>query len=649
MRPEPALAGERQALAHARLGVRQPAGAEQQLPEVAVAAGRDLVVAVRHRRVHARAHQLETVRLALLEARDPEVVERQGLEIAAAGAAGEVARGGEDRGGALVLVGQREDRAVVQRRVGERGRVARRLEDQHRLGRGRLGRVGLAGHEQVARHAHEALAVRDLVAELRVQRRGGASGVDRLAEAVAVVELPAELVEHRRAIALGQPRQVRGDRLQVRERLAVRPGLRGLAGGERADGDDRLDVARLDRVVHQARQVGPRLGLEGAHDVGVQAPAGERGQAALDRAPRQLVPERQAVRAHLQHAGDLGLRERVDALPEQAPGQLEPDPRRDDAQLVERLAAVRPEPRHARQHGLDHARRDGVGGRGQHLADEERVAAGHPVHGVDVRDRAGGEPLDRGARERPQRDPLHGHARQRPEQPLQRVARAGLVVAEREHEHGPDPLDAAGGVAEHVQRRVVRPVHVLDDEHGRRLRGELLEQRAEQRVDGRVGRQRGGERAVAAERGVVQRPERPRRQQVVAGGEQHPRPLLRPARERPDQARLPDPRLAGHERHRPLPGRRPVHGGVQDRQHLVAFEEVHLLCRWSHDVSRVSWRRRRSAALREPPESCTARSGRSRRRGRRRRRPRARRRGARARPLRRTRSRARRPPRRSRA
>ena len=139
---------------------------------------------------------------------------------------------------------------------------------------------------------------------------------------------------------------------------------------------------------------------------------------------------------------------------------------------------------------------------------------------------------------------------------MQRVAGVDLVVAAGQHEHRADVLDPPRRVAEDVERGVVGPVDVLDHEHGRRLGGELLEQRAEHAVDRLLVGQRGGERAVAPGGGVAQRAERARRHQVVARGEQHARPLGGVAGEGAHQARLADPGLAGHERDRAAARRR---------------------------------------------------------------------------------------------
>ena len=196
--------------------------------------------------------------------------------------------------------------------------------------------------------------------------------------------------------------------------------------------------------------------------------------------------------------------------------------RRHDGQLVERLAAVVAEAADTGQHGLHDGRGHGVARRRERLGDEERVAARDAVDRLGVGAGAGGQPPHSLPRQRDELEPVHRAAREHAEQALERVAGIDLVVAVREHQQSAGRLDPARGVREDVERRVVRPVQVLDHEHGRRLGRQLLQQRGEDVLDRLVVGERGGQRAVAPKRRVAKRAERPRRHQVVAGGEQDP-------------------------------------------------------------------------------------------------------------------------------
>jgi hypothetical protein len=98
------------------------------------------------------------------------------------------------------------------------------------------------------------------------------------------------------------------------------------------------------------------------------------------------------------------------------------------------------------------------------------------------------------------------------------------------------------------------------------------------RTDGRehlaevVRGERRRERAPQVPHRVPQRPECPRRQQVVTGAGEHPPRTQQPG-EGADQARLPDPRLLRDEHDRPAAGGGPVEGGVEHPKLGVAFEQ----------------------------------------------------------------------------
>ena len=222
-------------------------------------------------------------------------------------------------------------------------------------------------------------------------------------------------------------------------------------------------------------------------------------------------------------------------------------------------------------------------GGGQHLGDEERVAAGDAVHGAGVGAGARGQAPHRRARQRRQRQPAHRAPGQGAQQALQRVRRAELVVAEGQDEHRGDRLDPPRHVAEHVERRVVGPVDVLDDERRRRRGRELGQDRGVDAVHRPAVGERRRQRSTGLQRGVAQRAERPRRHQVVARRQQHPRPSGRLAREGADHAGLADPGSAADEHDGPAAGGGVLDGADQCGERVVALEQdlVHH-AQWSH-------------------------------------------------------------------
>ena len=176
---------------------------------------------------------------------------------------------------------------------------------------------------------------------------------------------------------------------------------------------------------------------------------------------------------------------------------------------------------------------------------------------VGVRAAARAEPLHRSPAERRQRQPVMMDARHDPEQTRQR---ARLVVAEGEHQDGRQHLDPACGVGERVERGIVGPVDVLDDEQRRRLARELAEQRGEH-----VG-------GAGKRNGVAQRAERTRRAQIVARREQHAR--VASAANVRTRLVLPIPASPATSTTAPRPARRLPDRVMEHAESLVTLEHV---------------------------------------------------------------------------
>ena len=207
------------------------------------------------------------------------------------------------------------------------------------------------------------------------------------------------------------------------------------------------------------------------------------------------------------------------------------------------------EPRGAGEHGVADGLGDlGVGGR-EHLGHVERVAGGPAMQlgGVDA-DRAGqlGHPL---GGERRQRQSRRRAAGQLAEDDPQRVARIELVVAiGDEHQRG-EPLDAPGEQAQDVERGLVGPVEVLEDDDVRRPRAQRSRQRPDEGAgSGALGHRR-AELAAHLVGDVHEGAERARGEERVARAPQDSA-LTRSRAERPHERRLADPRLTG-DQHEP--------------------------------------------------------------------------------------------------
>ena len=161
-----------------------------------------------------------------------------------------------------------------------------------------------------------------------------------------------------------------------------------------------------------------------------------RRQRLLDRHARELVAEAHRVAArraaspsarHSSSASELVGRERLEQ-PRARPATARS--RRPRAAP----APARPSRASAGQHGVAHGRRDRLAGGGQHLGDEERVAAGPRVQrvGVEARSRraAPTAPADSGGSAACDRAPS---ARQLAEHDPQRMRAIDLVVAVGDH------------------------------------------------------------------------------------------------------------------------------------------------------------------------------------------------------------------------
>ena len=233
------------------------------------------------------------------------------------------------------------------------------------------------------------------------------------------------------------------------------------------------------------------------------------------------------------------------------------------------------EPSSASEHGVRDRGRQ-VGGRpgGEQLGDVERVAAGRRVHLVRV---VAGERGDRALRQRRELENDRVVGADRADGRVQRMARRRLAASEGQHEQRRQRADPPPEHGDRVERRVVRPVHVLEHEH-RRPRREL-ELRDQQRLDvvrRGAGRERLLERRRDAPDEVADRAQRPRDREVVAGAEQHPSPRRPRSRSEPgDERGLADPRLAGDEDDPTIAPRRRLARLGERGQCAVALEQLH--------------------------------------------------------------------------
>ena len=452
--------------------------------------------------------------------------------------------------GLLGILGQGEDRALVERGLGQRRLVAGRLEDPHRALGAVLGGVGLPGHEPVARHAHQAQPQGDRVAEAGVElaprrcRRAPPRGSGRRCRA------PSRSRRARRPArpAPAAPRRARPPR-----------GGRAPGGGRRRRAASRAACGPTARTVSTSPAATAwciRRARSGRSCV--RSAATTAWLSSRTRVTGRLLSIARRASSWRNRVRRGGPRSRPRARPRAARASSRragPRPARaatcegttDRRSSASRQSASSPRSR-ARTASLTLAGTSSGGAASVSVTKNglPRVSA---WTAAGVAAGAGRQRLHRVARQRRELDPVHRAAGERAEQAVQRMARIELVAG-RQDEDRADGLDPARRVAEHVERGVVGPVDVLDDEDGRALLGQLLQQRGEDAIDRALVGQRGRQRAAAPGRRVVQRPQRARRDEVVARRHEDPRLGAQALDQRAHEARLADARLAGDQRRR---------------------------------------------------------------------------------------------------
>ena len=319
-------------------------------------------------------------------------------------------------------------------------------------------------------------------------------------------------------------------------------------------------VAGQVRVVGDARFVVPGERDQVAHDGRVQLTTSYGGEAVEHRVAGQLVPVRRDPAADLEQVGPLALLEVIGTRSADREQQVELDAVGHHGRRLQGCPGTRRQtPRHGRPPRRGPSRAALALG-GKHLGHEERVARGD---GVDPRRldvmtvREAGDRLQAQRREADARGACRaGEMTHHLGHPWWWVRR---VLAVGQDQHGRRVRQPATEVDEQVERCLVGPVQVLDDDHGRL--GEQVEQRREAFVPARVARHHRGEPSAGLVGDVVQRLQGTRRGQWLAGAEPHGSVVT--ASERAHQTRLADAGLATDEGDPAAQRRRPPANAVR--------------------------------------------------------------------------------------
>ena len=376
---------------------------------------------LRHR--EALLERLATIDAPGLERRGADVVERVDDDLLLAQRLGQRDRAPAPVGRRRAVRREHRELGAVGVRHGELRPGRELLELLDRLGGEALG-VGVLAVEPVqAREPAAVVALGDAVAELAVAGERLLARFDRVDHLVGQVALVrAALEQHRLLLGRQLAGPAQGAR-ELRGRLAVRAEPRRVLAGHGRVPQHRGGVAGRLGVVGEPRGVGAAR-VEPLEHLAVQRRAAPRRHLGLEREPRQLVAEGDGAAVHPRHARQQAFVERLVG----GVDQLRVGGAGDDGQALEQLARRRAQAGGPGEHGVADRGRDGGGGRGQHLGDVERVAAGAEVQGVGVDPVRLGQRAHRLGGQRRQLDALDAHGGgQLAEHDAQR---AGLVVAE---------------------------------------------------------------------------------------------------------------------------------------------------------------------------------------------------------------------------
>ncbi len=443
-----------------------------------------------------------------------------------------------------VALVQHEQLGPAAQRHRELAALRERLEDRDRLvgGRGRVG--ALARPPQDPREPAQVLP--DAVGLLP----GLVDPQERAPRLQGARELAAQVALDRDALQRDGARVRRERRLPVLERLAV-----AACGARRARGDrrvpaDRRGVTGLAGVVGETSGIDAVGRLQRAEHPALELAAPRGADLALDRPPREVVAEDDGVAADLEDprscAGVDGRRARGHRVGQQA----QPGCTGDDGGDLRDSARLRTERADAHGHGVADRGRDRAGRGREHLGDEERVAARHLMQIARGSPGAAGERVDGRLGERRRLDAPQDLGRDRPERPADLRPLGERLRPARHHEAPTRAREASSQERHEVERRVVGPVHVLDDEDRPRA-GQLVEDRHQERLARPVGPERLRQRTAGVARHVAERAQRARRDERVARAPQHAArsDLLA---DRRDQRGLADPSLAADDHDAPL-------------------------------------------------------------------------------------------------
>ncbi len=305
----------------------------------------------------------------------------------------------------------------------------------------------------------------------------------------------------------------------LRRRLAMRTARRRLRGRDRRELNDRIDVTRRLGMVRQPGRIGA-LGPQRVERDPVQSGAAQRLDLVGDGGTGEVVPEGDPVPRLDEHPGREAGVEPVGVLATQRGHQWERHRAGDDRHSLEQRAGLRVEPGGAGHHGVAHRRWQLRPARSQHLGHVEGVAAGSAEERLRVDLVRRRELADRVDGQGRQSQPFDAGRGQAAEDQPQRMVGAELVVPAGHDGEAAGGPHAAGQQHDEVQRGLVGPLQVLDDEQ-RGPGAQLVEQHGQHLVDRRPASHDLGQRAGGVRRQVGERTERSGGEEALAPTRPH--------------------------------------------------------------------------------------------------------------------------------
>ena len=349
--------------------------------------------------------------------------------------------------------------------------------------------------------------------------------LDRLVVLVGDVAFPGAALEELGSFGQRQPVAEAGSARVLGRRLSVRAGRDGLLGGDGREHEHSLGVAGRLGGMCQTREISAsvRRRAKCVQYRPVQIDAVVRVDRFLDDQARQLVPECDRIAFGPENPGRLTLLQGIERL---AGDRLE------EPELV-RWGTMATASRSVRAFGSrQRSREDRVADRGRYLAapalkdlgNEERVARRFRVQIRRVDAVRGGKLLDCFRRERIEAEADDaGGRRQVAEGDAKRMRPLQLVGPVGDYNERAELLDPPSEQAEEVERCVVGPVDVLDDDDGLIPGAQFVDERRECRPRVLACRDDLLEASADLRSDVDERSERARSTQPVAPADQDPR------------------------------------------------------------------------------------------------------------------------------